>query len=341
MNRIVLIVGRILALYLSRITLVLGTNENNLNVDNPKINLTCDVSKNWDVLNHNSHFVKNVCISNDYNIDIEPDEEHLTHLHIMFPNIKVVNVDETKKKITIDITAVSIWEDKRVRIIGSKDNRGVRLPSTTKGDSTPVIWNPFFTARISRLKKVRYIFDPTTIQMSIIPRKLASGLLKSHITSAKPFLLGSRIDWSATISCVFDFSSFPFDRNNCLLEIIFLNSNVTVHNNQPYGPEKMDRKHSSEGFDISIEPLKPISMDDPILGVKMHNITFSIAMKRQVGKYIYQYYIPCIAIVTASSFSFIIPLSAIPGRVALMVTQFLTLTNIFIKQMVGLQLLCL
>ena len=44
---------------------------------------------------------------------------------------------------------------------------------------------------------------------------------------------------------------------------------------------------------------------------------------------------PCIAIVIATSFSFIIPLSAIPGRVALIVTQFLTLTNIFINQMVS------
>ena len=41
-----------------------------------------------------------------------------------------------------------------------------------------------------------------------------------------------------------------------------------------------------------------------------------------------------IAIVVVAQISFIIPMSAIPGRVALVVTQFLTLTNIFIHEMV-------
>ena len=51
--------------------------------------------------------------------------------------------------------------------------------------------------------------------------------------------------------------------------------------------------------------------------------------------FLYMYYLPCMAIVLVSQISFIIPLSSIPGRVALVVTQFLTLTNIFIHQTVG------
>ena len=41
------------------------------------------------------------------------------------------------------------------------------------------------------------------------------------------------------------------------------------------------------------------------------------------------------AIVVVSIMGFIIPASAIPGRVALLVTQFLTLINLFIYQMVS------
>ena len=70
--------------------------------------------------------------------------------------------------------------------------------------------------------------------------------------------------------------------------------------------------------------------------IKATEMKVDIILERQVSKYVFQYYIPCITIVIATSFSFIVPLSAIPGRIALIVTQFLTLTNIFINQMVSL-----
>ena len=58
-------------------------------------------------------------------------------------------------------------------------------------------------------------------------------------------------------------------------------------------------------------------------------------MTREIETYIYQCYVPCIAIVTMSFCSFIIPITAIPGRVSLIVTQFLTLTSIFVHQIVS------
>ena len=66
---------------------------------------------------------------------------------------------------------------------------------------------------------------------------------------------------------------------------------------------------------------------------------FNITLERMIQPYIYQYYLPCISIVVVSQISFVIPLSAIPGRVGLVVTQFLTLTNLFIHQMVNRKLL--
>ena len=58
-------------------------------------------------------------------------------------------------------------------------------------------------------------------------------------------------------------------------------------------------------------------------------------MTRCIETYIYQAYVPCIAIVTMSFSSFMIPVTAAPGRVAIIVTQFLTLTSIFIHQVVS------
>ena len=95
-------------------------------------------------------------------------------------------------------------------------------------------------------------------------------------------------------------------------------------------------KYNSEGFKITRRNL-PITTDcDRILDNDCWtSFGYEIKLKRQPAKYLFQYYIPCITIVVASTLSFIIPPSAAPGRIALVVTQFLTLTNIFIYQMVS------
>ena len=63
-------------------------------------------------------------------------------------------------------------------------------------------------------------------------------------------------------------------------------------------------------------------------------VGFNITMTRRIEPYVMKYYIPSVAVVLVSEVGFVIPLSAIPGRVALLVTQFLTLVNLFIYQMV-------
>ena len=314
--------------------MVEAMNETILSEDIQGTNITCRPSENWNVLIHKNNIIKNVCISKNYNAEQEPNQERPTHLDIMLPNIKIVHVAERKKRILVDITAVSFWEDNRIRTMNSNDDRAIPLPSILKGDDSPVIWNPFRSVRISKLKRLQYALDPTMIDIALVPKYLVQSFLKSHITSANKYLIASRVDWSILVACVFDFSEFPFDTNVCKLEMKFLNLNVTLHSHIHGTSMQKDRKHTSEGFKITIVPLQRETEFDPLFGSDMIKIAFDITLDRQLSKYVYQYYIPCISIVTASSFSFIIPISAIPGRVALVVTQFLTLTNIFSNQMV-------
>jgi len=90
----------------------------------------------------------------------------------------------------------------------------------------------------------------------------------------------------------------------------------------------------ADGFEVKIAKISSERFDLPEVFTYVVEVGFDIELKRQYTKYIYQLYVPCITIVIAASFSYIFPISAIPGRVALVVTQFLTLTNIFINQMV-------
>ena len=116
----------------------------------------------------------------------------------------------------------------------------------------------------------------------------------------------------------------------------FYNMDVTlgISNGELHGG--LIQQSDTDGFRVEVKQMNPPDVSTSFNATYQTDVKLSITVERQSSKYIYQYYIPCITIVAAASFSFIIPLSAIPGRVALIVTQFLTLTNIFINQMVSL-----
>ena len=114
------------------------------------------------------------------------------------------------------------------------------------------------------------------------------------------------------------------------LEIFSLYVAVTVYDETSYG-WKSRKQHEFGAYDINHDMynqnLNRSSISRCIFGIRY-------TLMRQIEPYIYQYYLPSNVIVMTSFFSFIIPLSAIPGRVALVVTQMLTLMSIFIHQMV-------
>ena len=132
------------------------------------------------------------------------------------------------------------------------------------------------------------------------------------------------------MSCPYDFANFPFDKQKCRLTMSLpFNWNLSASNNK-----NLTLKYIKDGFEIGTQPFDSFRTNEEKLG--LYRIYFGVeaTLTRQLTKYVFQYYLPTITIVIASSVSFIIPLSAIPGRVALMGTQFLTLTNIFINEMV-------
>ena len=104
--------------------------------------------------------------------------------------------------------------------------------------------------------------------------------------------------------------------------------------------QKFHRNSSYEAIEYEVNILYP---DFTSNGEEAENafVGFDIKMDRILSPFLFKYYLPSFAIVTASSISFIIPLTAIPGRVAFMVTQFLTLTNLFIYQMVSKSILAI
>ena len=153
--------------------------------------------------------------------------------------------------------------------------------------------------------------------------------------------------WKVILFCKFHFASFPFDTQFCEFRQKFESTSETVKI-FTYPPDatkyrlnmnktKEDWRYIENGFDIHITPVGSlIDFDSKVQRSSGNNpYGFDIKLKRLLQPYLFQYYFPSLAIVLVSHVSYIIPLSSPPARVGLIVTQFLTLTNIFIYQMVS------
>ena len=56
-------------------------------------------------------------------------------------------------------------------------------------------------------------------------------------------------------------------------------------------------------------------------------VGFDFEMKRKVGSYIYEYFVPCLLMVVTSWASFAVKPEAVPGRLGMLLTLFLMLVN--------------
>ena len=294
----------------------------------------CNPVEKWSKMKFSHSSVKLACKTKDYNMNDAPDEIALNPVLVDIEDNTIVDINEQKKTITVDIRMSFAWHDERINVFFSDEAGIIWLPPATT-EEKPIIWNPFIQLEIENLKKRIYVQDPIILKMGLMDSKTANDISKHH--SQKTFfhdltsVIWAEIVWRVTVSCPFDFSSFPFDRNTCPLEIVlYFDWNLTIHNDQ-----KHRTSYDADGFEIKTHEVGPRSDYKDHLALPLTIFGLDVHIKRDVSKYIFTYYLPSITIVLASSVSFIIPLSATPGRVALVVTLFLTLTNIFIHQMVS------
>ena len=313
------------------VRMVSTIEENNITStsDHLKNKFGCLPPEKWTVMTSSSSFVDVICISTDYKTNDEPKEIALDPILMSIDKSAIVNIDEKKNAITMELWMSYTWVDERIKVVFSDSADIIFLPSSTTEEKTN-IWTPFQHLEIWGLRERKYISDPTILKVSLLSDKAANAVKQVNMNNSVPYITSavrSQISWIVTVPCSYDLSDFPFDVQKCRLAMSLpFNWNLTILNDQTH-----IFTYVNHGFEINSR------IYDESGGLAWHSLAFGVevALKRQLSRYVYQYYLPSIIIVLASSVSFIIPLSAIPGRVALMGTQFLTLTNIFLNQMVN------
>lgn len=293
-----------------------------------KYKLKCE-ENGWELLKQNKRPILNACLERGYQANHPSIQDKVLRLYTTFNYQKVLKVDEHEQTLTTDIKESTFWEDKRIKTTFRNSNGHHQDQIDLKTNSLQIeypIWTPPLPFRIDNLKEWISLYDPMFLsQLTLV----SSNPITPNVT-----LVNASLQWRVTIFCEFEFSIFPLDVQQCPFHVRGSNSKrvkrLLYDTNNIYHSKT---KYDAAGFEVEIQFIgNNYAENNETEYTDLFG--FEITLKRLIGPYLFQYYMPCFAIVIVSFISFIVPLSAIPGRIALVVTQFLTLTNIFIHQMV-------
>ena len=270
---------------------------------------------------------KNVCLMPDYASNEPPKNlEGNTNVSIYVLQAFVLEVDEMKNTVTVQLLQYLHWVEHRIRAKPSTNNAKNKIKIPMRNIHR--LWHPDVDIYTKDLKEWKSLYDPSLYQELYLAIGQNQTIPRIELSALK--------SWRATIFCKYDFSSFPFDTQHCAFLQFGISQDIRIQSS--CRQISVDAKQKLNGFDVSLDPAGPLCDHRRSLNnvneLLWMDTGFNITLKRKIRPYLYQYYFPSSAIVVVSQISFIIPLSSVPGRVGLVVTQFLTLTNIFIHQMV-------
>ena len=283
---------------------------------------------------------RHVCILPGYDAtEIPRIESDSAQIVVNLFSAVVLEVKERENRLTLKISQFLQWVDPRVKLSKNTkpDKMGIVWLSQKNIDR---IWHPDLDMYTENLEEWKSLHEPNVYRKLVVllspsaksteqhTRNVEGDKLKGNDTKSSSSQetmtqLGGLKAWKATIRCVFDFGSYPFDIQRCKF-VQFGNDGMELA--CKVAGNRMEWKQKIGGSYVEIQTVGKHNND---------SIGFEIILERALEPYVYQYYIPSMAIAFVSQISFIIPLHAIPGRVALVATQFLTLVNIFIHQIVS------
>jgi hypothetical protein len=247
-------------------------------------------------------------------------------VHSTIQHQKIRTVDAKKQTLSMDFTLTLQWLDPLIMTTEEElGTEGVLLsPAAINLIWTPDlhIWNHTTSHTDERISMISSRILPPNERKKLEEKK---NVLDQHSKTG----IEMRYEIKTAGFCEFEHSAYPMDKQRCDLTFGSSSSGAEFVLNKNH--QKQHSTNTSQAADFNVTT----SFYNGKTGERDKNIGIKVEMKRITTAFILKYYIPCMAIVLVSVIGFVIPTSAIPGRVALLVTQFLTLINLFIYQMVS------
>ena len=261
------------------------------------------------------------CIPYDYRPQAIPSKGSTKiYTTIIQENVRVV--DSKKKVMILDLKLQMQWIDSRIKTNFSDEDKahgGIGLDLLYQINK---IWKP--------LMYFHNITDWKSHEDSY--NILGLTLDANHSLGTNETVVEYTLETKAMVYCDFDFEAYPMDFQTCTLRFESKSSGLDLELFDPLENYHKEKDYEASEFHINVK------FSEGYLNGKAgcnKAVGYDVTMERKLQPYFMMYYLPCMAILLVSVISFAVPLNAIPGRVGLLVTLFLTLTNLFIYEMVN------
>ena len=255
-----------------------------------------------------------ICLEKDYLKEDAPDKTNMV-VYLEIHRFVVREIDDEKKTLSFDFLLGMKWSDPRIKANFSSSEKEKDIRHNI---ASMVIWKPDLSLR--RLTDRKAMDDSIDVKTF---RLFPTATNQESVVGVE-LMVGGRI----ACYCYWELEMYPLDNQECTLTFYAQGSSKIFFIVSSFGHPKyhdLNEDYIGAGFEISTT-MKTNASEN--------NFELSLKLSRIFQPFLFKYYLPTIIIVVISGLGFLFPLTVLPGRITLGVTQFLTLTNLFIHQMV-------
>lgn len=259
---------------------------------------------------------KHICLLDNYSKFELPITEGVNEIFVSIDIDEVLRINDKDYSITFATYFNVEWKERRLFVDEEKYNN--------QSDPELVPMNLEFVKDLW-LPNI-FIYNLKTYKVIDVLSKLAGLWINTN-----KLILYSQATHISFI-CPMSFDKFPLDEQRCMFRVgsYSYDSSKMIFIAKSTGYSTKQSNSIALDYEIKIEPLKD---KDKVLDYgSLGNFSlsgFEMVLTRYVSTYIITYYLPSGLFVIVSWISFLIPMDVIPGRMALLVTLFLVLVNIF------------
>jgi len=257
------------------------------------------------------HCAGSQCLDPYYDKMALPPNDGPIQVHTSFELRDVINIDDEKFTITFSMYFGVRWKEPRLK---NFDNTTIPNWLAIDLDFVNNLWLPNV-----------FIYDLKEFKTIHVLHKLAALFV---VKEGEVFYQQST---HVTFLCAMRFEDYPLDSHVCKFRV-----GSSSHNDQKmkFQTENIEYDPESQNtildYKVEVTPLE--ENDTMLLYGDMGNYSiggFQFKFKRHMGKYVWNYHFPSGLFVVVSWVSFLINPTVVPGRMGLLVTLFLVLTNMF------------
>merc|ERR1712212_981941 len=253
---------------------------------------------------------------------VNEDKLHQMNIHYTFSIREVSEVIDNEQILKIPMYFTVSWTEERL-VIDQKNPvwltsvSGPANQSTEDAETLNLLWKPNLEIYgLQEFKKQRILGE-------------MAGL---RISRSKEVTFDIKV--TIEISCLMDFSDYPFDDHTCSFQVgsYFYDKNSVTCSSTFQSPKRSSKRSSTERALQHTTEFRELSRSKRTVRLASGRYAacgFKIYLQRKHQPMIYQIYIPCCLFVMVSWISFIIDPKVIPGRMSLLVILFLVTINVF------------